>query len=65
MSKQFYFKCDKCPKRARAKWNGETFLNPVGWTQLYDDVSAMTLDLHLCEKCSPKRRAEEVEDDDD
>lgn len=54
MSAIHEFKCDKCGKRAKANYNGEHFLPPLNWYQQYDMNKAATLDLHLCDNCSPK-----------
>lgn len=56
MSRINEFKCDTCNKRAKAKYNGEHWLAPQGWVQLYDDNKADMLDIHMCDVCKPKPR---------
>lgn len=45
--------CDKCGNIADLKYNGEHWLTPKGWVQLYDDNEAKMLDRHLCVDCNP------------
>ncbi len=51
MSTYHEFKCDWCLRRVKVTYNGEHYLPPQGWVQLYDPTTALTLDLHTCEKC--------------
>lgn len=55
MSEIHQFKCDKCKTRANAYYNGEHYLHPEGWYQLYCNILARTVDLHLCPKCAPTK----------
>lgn len=52
--KVFEYKCDLCGRKAPAKYNGEHWLVPVGWVQLWDDNLARTIDEHICSNCKPK-----------
>jgi hypothetical protein len=47
-------KCDYCSKQADLKYNGEHWLAPKGWLQMYDDDLAHTVDAHACPDCKPK-----------
>lgn len=60
MSAIHEFKCDYCNKREKAKWNGEHWLMPDGWAQLYCDKAATTLDNHACPKCLPKPKRKAI-----
>jgi hypothetical protein len=51
-------KCDYCGAKAKLCWNGEHFLTPKGWGQIYDDNEAQVLDQHICPKCCPKPKKE-------
>ena len=54
MSAIHEFKCNQCGKREPATYNGEHWLMPHGWGQLYDDAMAQTIDEHLCRFCRPR-----------
>lgn len=56
MSAIHEFKCNYCGKRAAAKYNGEHYLAPNGWLQLYDDNLAHAIDQHVCDSCRPQKR---------
>ena len=47
-------KCDYCGKTADLKYNGEHWLIPKDWAQLWDDEKAHCVDIHICELCKPK-----------
>lgn len=51
MSQSNEFKCDNCLRKVKANYNGEHYLPPSGWIQLYDPNEARCKDLHLCEIC--------------
>jgi hypothetical protein len=44
-------KCDSCEEKAPLKYNGEHWLVPVGWMELYDENEAKNIDIHVCKKC--------------
>lgn len=48
--------CDKCKTKADLKYNGEHYLPPEGWLELWDSNKAELIDQHLCPKCAPKKR---------
>lgn len=52
------FSCDGsgCKEKVKALYNGEHYLPPIGWVQLYDENQAQCLDYHLCPDCRPKIR---------
>lgn len=54
MSAIHELKCDWCNKRTALKYNGEHWLPPTGWAQLWDDNKAQTEDEHMCPECRPK-----------
>lgn len=49
-------KCDYCGKQEPLKYNGEHWLMPPEWVELYDDQKARTLNEHICPKCRPKAK---------
>ena len=51
--KLFLIQCDNCTQRDHMKYNGEHWLAPQNWVQLYDDFNAKDLDKHLCPICNP------------
>lgn len=55
MSQIHEFKCDACKRKVTAKYNGEHFLPPDGWVQLYCDNLAEMTGEHICDKCRPKK----------
>lgn len=61
--KQFLVKCDVCEAVAKLKYNGEHYLAPAGWYQLYDDEKSDPIDFFICPKCKMNRlKPEEKED---
>ncbi len=46
--------CDHCQCVASLRNNGEHWLAPEKWTQLYDDNLACMKDVHICLKCYAK-----------
>jgi hypothetical protein len=59
MSAYHEFKCDACCKTVPATYNGEHWLPPHGWVEIFDIHRAQTTGEHLCEKCKPVRRRKE------
>jgi hypothetical protein len=57
--KLYLVQCDKCRTRQSMKWNGEHWLAPEGWAQLYDDFLSQDLNRHLCPTCSPVVKVKE------
>jgi hypothetical protein len=55
MSRIYEVKCDHCGKREAMAYNGEHWLTPKDWAQLYDDKQAKCVDEHLCPECRPKK----------
>ena len=51
-------KCDLCGRREDLEYNGEHWLHPQGWRQLYDDRAARTVDQHICWACIPNPKKE-------
>ena len=47
------YKCDYCLARAPLKYNGEHWLPPIGWTNLYDFNKAEHEKIHVCPSCRP------------
>lgn len=54
MSLKHTFTCNRCENKIDAKYNGEHFLPPEGWMELYDPLTAKTLDIHLCKRCTTR-----------
>lgn len=46
--------CNACGRKAKLKYNGEHWLPPTGWTRMWDDNLAQTIDVHTCDKCRLK-----------
>lgn len=44
--------CDKCKRSADLKWNGEHWLCPKDWTELFDEAEIGPLNIHLCQYCT-------------
>ena len=53
-------KCDNCLIRVQPKFNGEHWLPPIGWVEIYNPDLAENTGQHLCPKCKPKMRTERV-----
>lgn len=51
--KKYLVQCDRCTNLVHMKYNGEHWLAPEGWVELYDDLNAKMLDKHLCPTCNP------------
>ena len=49
------FKCDSCKTKVKSIWNGEHYLPPHGWVELFDVNFARATGEHLCPKCTPKK----------
>lgn len=48
------FKCDNCGKREPSNYNGEHYISPLGWYQLYcDHLAEVILNIHICPECVP------------
>ena len=45
--------CDECRRKEDLKYNGEHWLIPTDWVEMYSDQQAQTLDIHLCNDCKP------------
>jgi predicted RNA-binding Zn-ribbon protein involved in translation (DUF1610 family) len=43
--------CSLCNKESSMSYNGEHFLCPEGWYELYDDHKSIMSDIHICDKC--------------
>lgn len=48
--------CDSCKAKSNLSYNGEHYLPPKGWMELYDDNLARHTEVHLCPKCHPKAK---------
>lgn len=48
------FRCDQCKKWAQAKYNGEHYLPPSGWSYVSDSNGVEVTGAHLCKECTPK-----------
>jgi len=47
--------CDKCKKRAPLKYNGEHWLTPDDWLELFDNK--VYSKGHICNDCNPLNSA--------
>jgi len=54
--KIFKVKCDYCNTTADLKYNGEHWLMPKGWAQLWDEETARCVEVHICPSCKPKEK---------
>lgn len=63
MSTIHQFKCNGCNRRVPAHYNGEHYLPPTDWVELWDDNKAEMTDQHLCPECRPKFKPTKEEND--
>lgn len=54
MSAIHEFKCDSCKLKVPAKYNGEHYLPPHNWVELFDTNRSIATGEHLCNNCLPK-----------
>lgn len=50
MSEIHMFRCDSCQMEVKPEYNGEHYLQPPGWVQLFD-FRAVQVVGHLCKIC--------------
>ena len=50
--------CDYCNNKAKLKYNGEHWLPPEGWFDLWCPNLAQEAKQHVCPKCAPKKPKE-------
>ena len=51
-----HIKCDKCGIKVVPEYNGEHWLPPDDWAEIFETGAAMCTGEHLCPKCRPKRK---------
>lgn len=58
-------KCDGCKTKAKLEWNGDNWITPPEWVDLWDDHAAKKTGDHLCPKCRPKTKRKPEDEDAD
>jgi hypothetical protein len=53
--------CDYCKAKADLKYNGEHYLIPTDWRELFDDHRVYATNEHACPKCLPPKRKKKDE----